>query len=267
MFCPKFSRELKFSGEKGSIMPQFIRFVGFSALLAISTAVFPVWAKNNKTTVYITDGQEEKAEPQANAVDPLESVNRPVFKFNDAVDRAALEPVAKGYRSVTSQDVRTGVRNALDNLGAPNQFLNSVLQGDAEAAFGSFWRFAINTTLGLGGLVDVASQAGLQVEEKDFGQTLGMYGVESGPYIVVPLLGPSNPRDLVGEVVDGVTNPFNYLAAPATVAIRVSDVVTQREKLLDTIAQIRETSFDPYSTIRSGYEQRRKHAIEQAKQK
>lgn len=226
-------------------------------------------AKHKQEPIYITEGQDEKGTQDGNGTgnDPLEAVNRPIYKFNETLDGVALEPAAKGYRAITTPDIRKGVRNAVTNLDAPNNVLNSVFQGDVNGIFTSFWRFAINSTLGIGGLVDVASEAGLKEDNKDFGQTLGMYGVPSGPYLMVPVIGPSNPRDLTGEVVDTLTNPFNYLATPVTIGIRVTDVVTKREELLDTLAHVRKTSFDPYATIKSAYQQRREHSIARAKNK
>jgi len=193
--------------------------------------------------------------------DPLEGFNRGVYKFNETVDNILLEPVARTYRAAIPKWGRERVGNALNNLSSPVVFANSVLQGDVDQSFATFWRFVINSTLGVGGLFDVAKEAGLKPRKEDFGQTIGKYGVGSGPYIVLPFIGPTTARDAVGKAVDSISNPFNYLTPAAVVTINTVDVVDEREGLLDTIDEIEETSFDPYSTIRSAYIQHRANLI------
>lgn len=194
-------------------------------------------------------------------LDPIEGFNRGVYKFNETVDDLFLEPVAKGYRAIVPAPARKKVSNVVSNISEPVSFANSIFQGDVENSLKTFWRFFINSTLGIGGLFDVASEAGLEARKEDFGQTLGKHGAEGGAYIVMPLLGPTNPRDLIGKAVDIFTNPFNYVGTAGTVAINATETVSKREEYIDTIDEINETSFDPYSTIRSAYIQKRTDQI------
>ena len=134
-----------------------------------------------------------QTEPSSSAVyDPFEGWNRGVYAFNDGVDRAVLEPVAKGYRTVTNEPVRQGVSNFLSNLGQPVVFANTVLQGKPLAALDTVTRFALNTTVGIGGVFDPATALDVPRHREDFGQTLGVWGVPSGPYLVLPVMGSSN---------------------------------------------------------------------------
>lgn len=202
--------------------------------------------------------------------DPLEPMNRQIFAFNEVVDDFVIAPVARGYRAITPQYARDGVNNFLNNLGEPVNMLNGLLQLDPEQTFTSFWRFVLNTTFGFGGFVDFAGEnTELAHRKEGFGDTLGVWGVDAGPYIVLPIMGPSNGRDLVGRVVDGFTDPFNYLLADPDVSdgndgLLARGVVTglaQREQLLETLDAVYEDSFDPYATIRSAYTQQRESAI------
>lgn len=197
--------------------------------------------------------------------DPYESTNRAIFGFNEAVDDYFLEPVAEGYEYIVPAWGRDRIGSALSNIQEPVTFFNSVFQGDVDNAFGSFWRFVLNTTIGIGGLFDQAQYAGLPKQREDFGQTLGTYGSEGGSYIVLPILGPSNSRDTVGLVVDSLTNPFNYLPGGAVAGITGSRVVHGRSEVLDLTKEIDRTSFDPYSAYRSAYTQRRNALINNQK--
>ena len=197
--------------------------------------------------------------------DPLEDTNRAIFDFNQMVDRNVLVPVAKAYRTVLPDVVRDSLRDFLHNLRAPLIFANDALQGDFERAGETFARFTLNSTLGVGGLIDVAGRWGqLPYHEQDLGVTFGVWGVPEGPYLVVPVLGPSNPRDLSGQVAEGFGDPFNYIVTgnPYTlywipfVRGGVSGV-DQRSRYIETLADIERTSLDYYATIRSLYRQRR----------
>jgi len=197
--------------------------------------------------------------------DPLEDTNRTIFDFNQMVDRNVLVPVAKAYRTVLPDVVRDSLRDFLHNLRAPLIFANDALQGDFERAGETFARFTLNSTLGVGGLIDVAGRWGqLPYHEQDLGVTFGVWGVPEGPYLVVPVLGPSNPRDLSGQVAEGFGDPFNYIVTgnPYTlywipfVRGGVSGV-DQRSRYIETLADIERTSLDYYATIRSLYRQRR----------
>ena len=194
--------------------------------------------------------------------DPIEGVNRGIFKFNDVVDTAVLEPVARGYRAGVPQPARTGVRNFLQNLKSPITIGNNLLQGDLTGAGDATTRMVANSLLGFAGLVDVAGHEGIKYQEEDFGQTLGKWGVGHGPYLVLPLFGPSSVRDTTGMIVDGYADPIRiwltntdnegwYYARAGVAAI------DKREELLDVIADLKKNSIDYYAAMRSTYGQRR----------
>ena len=194
--------------------------------------------------------------------DPLEPFNRAMFTFNRTVDRFLLRPVASGYRYITPQPIRNSIGNASDNIFEPVNMLNAFLQGDFNQGVVSFWRFVLNTTVGIGGLNDVATEAGLPRRTEDFGQTLAVWGVGSGPYIVWPLIGPSNPRDTVGFVADVFTNPITYYVERDDLyLIGAAQMVVLRERWLDQMDEIYDSSLDPYVTFRSMYQQRREAQI------
>jgi phospholipid-binding lipoprotein MlaA len=196
--------------------------------------------------------------------DPLESVNRKIFDFNQFVDRNAIAPAAKAYRAALPGPVRDSLRDFLNNLREPLVFANDALQGQFQRAGATMGRFVINSTLGMGGLVDVAGRWGVPYHEADLGLTLGAWGVPEGPYLVVPILGPTTPRDLGGQVAEGFGDPFNYIVTgnPWTlywipfVRGGVSGI-DQRSRYIETLADIERTSLDYYATIRSLYRQRR----------
>ncbi len=190
--------------------------------------------------------------------DPIEPFNRAVFAFNQVFDSYVFRPVASGYRYVTPQPIRTRIGNATDNLFEPINMLNSLLQGDVTQGVTSFWRFVINSTVGLAGLHDVAAEAGLKARTEDFGQTLGAWGVGSGPYIVLPILGPSNLRDTVGMVADVYSHPlYYYLEADDALVLAGTRALVVRERLIDPIDDINSSSLDPYASFRSIYSQLR----------
>jgi phospholipid-binding lipoprotein MlaA len=196
--------------------------------------------------------------------DPLERVNRAVFEFNRVVDALILEPVSILYGDVVPELGRRGVRNFLDNLRAPVIFVNDVLQGERDRAGVTIGRFFTNTIFGLG-LFDVAADFGHDKHDEDFGQTLAVWGIGDGPYLVLPLLGPSNARDLTGIAVDGfVIDPFGTILPTGTevpigarVARTATDAVDWRHRLAPAIDDIYRNSLDPYATFRTVYRQRR----------
>ena len=195
--------------------------------------------------------------------DPWESMNRGIFAFNRVADTYLLRPVAAGYRYVTPQLVRTHLGNFADNLSEPLNGVNALLQGDVVQGVQSFWRFIINSTIGLAGLNDVATVAGIPQRDEDFGQTLAVWGVGSGPYLVLPILGPSSVRDAGGRVGNWVVDPVNYVVdSNVAIGIAVGQGIVQRERLIDPIDDIFASSLDPYVSFRSIYQQRRKAQIE-----
>jgi phospholipid-binding lipoprotein MlaA len=193
--------------------------------------------------------------------DPWERFNRSSFAFNDALDRGVAKPVAKAYKKVTPRVVRTGVSNFFSNLDNITTIVNDVLQGKMRQAGHDSGRFLLNTTLGLGGLFDPASAAGLENNDEDFGQTLGKWGVTSGPYLMLPILGPSNVRDAFGRIPDTYTNPVTYVDDTATqYGLRVVSFLDLRAGLLDLDAQL-ERSYDRYAFVRNAWMQRREFLV------
>jgi phospholipid-binding lipoprotein MlaA len=195
--------------------------------------------------------------------DPLEPMNRAIFRFNDVVDGLFIEPAARLYGLTVPQPARKGIRNFLDNLGAPVIFVNDLLQGNRERAGVTLSRFMINTVLGGAGLFDMAQVFGHTQHYEDFGQTLGVWGVDEGFYLVLPLLGPSNPRDAVGRVFDSfVFDPVAYVASTEErIGRAVVDAIDTRYTLIPAIDDLRANSIDPYATARTVYRQRRASAI------
>lgn len=195
--------------------------------------------------------------------DPFETVNRGIFKFNEVLDKVLLKPIAKSYVFIVPEFGRDRVHNAVTNLNEPVNMLNGFLQGNPDRGFTSLWRFIINSTLGVAGLFDFAGHNfDLTHKEEDFGQTMGVYGWGSGPYIMLPVLGPSSGRDTFGRVVDIFSNPFNYSDSDAFVYGRTAaTALDARSRSLDMIDEIYRTSVDPYATIRSAYAQRREALV------
>lgn len=197
--------------------------------------------------------------------DPFEDTNRKIFDFNQVVDRHVLVPVAKAYRASLPQPVRNSLRDFLINLQEPLIFANDTLQGDFRRAKDTVVRFVLNSTIGMAGFVDVVGRwGGIPHHEQDLGITLGVWGIREGPYLVVPILGPSDARDLGAEAAEAFGDPWNRLVSgnPWTLywIPYVRGAVTgvdQRARYLDTLADIERTSLDYYATIRSLYRQRR----------
>lgn len=210
---------------------------------------------------------QNAATPDYEAVDrdPLEPFNRAVHQFNYTIDGAVLRPAAQIYQGVVPEKGRELVTNFLDNLYTPVIFANSVLQLDPDNSFASFWKFFVNTAFGVGGLFDVASETDLKVRNADFGQTLAVYGMGSGPYIVLPILGPCNGRDAVGRIGDAFMNPFNHLDEGVSITIWSATAIDKRSNNMKLLDDIYSTSLDPYATFRSGYTQKRAEDIRRAK--
>ncbi len=201
---------------------------------------------------------------QAN--DPLEPMNRKIFDFNMAVDRAVIKPVAQGYRDYVPQYGRDRVRDLLHNLREPLIFANDVLQGEPDRAMQTLMRFTFNTGFGALGLFDLAGAGGIPYHEEDLGETFGVWGVGEGPYLVLPILGPSNPRDVAGMAGEWVADPIDYGfwragTTWASYGRGALSGVDRREANLDTLDDIERTSIDFYSAVRSLYRQHREADI------
>jgi phospholipid-binding lipoprotein MlaA len=197
--------------------------------------------------------------------DPFEGVNRAIFAVNDTVDQVILRPVALVYRTVLPRPLRKGLSNFLSNASTPVTLANDILQGDMKRAETTVVRFFLNSVAGFGGLNDVASEAGWERHTEDFGQTLAVYGVPSGPYIVAPLLGPATPRHLVGRAVDILANPWTWILADVSLleslSPTVAETISARDEAIEALDATREGSPDYYVTIKSLYHQNRESEI------
>jgi phospholipid-binding lipoprotein MlaA len=202
-----------------------------------------------------------RAGPEGETLDPLEPINRPIYVFNDWLDRWLLRPVAKGYDTVAPKPVKYAVTNFFSNWATPVYVVNHVLQGSVGAAARQTARFAINTTLGLGGIIDAAQDANLPREDTGFGITLGKWGAGDGPYMMLPLFGPSNPRDAVGLFADRAIDPINnYKNASRRDKLRILRIIDRRRQLLSADKAVREAA-DPYIFVREAYLQMRRYRI------
>jgi len=194
--------------------------------------------------------------------DPLEPMNRGVYQFNDAVDRMLFKPVAETYREVIPALVRTGVSNFFSNINDVIVALNNLLQGKIGNAASDVGRVSINSTFGLLGVFDVASELGIEKNNEDFGQTLGYWGIGSGPYLVLPFFGPSSFRDTVGRVGDMLVDPTSQVdPSRARNQLRGASVVSRRASLLDASRVLETAALDPYEFVRDAYFQRRRSLI------
>lgn len=194
--------------------------------------------------------------------DPFEEANRFVFAFNDAIDDAFIHPMVKGYQLVLPKPARTGVSNFLSNLRSPIHLANQLLQGDVGGAGTVVARTVVNTVVGIGGLIDVAKHIGLEHEPEDFGQTLAVWGVGHGPYLVVPIIGPASARDYAGFIVDSFADPlrwwlFNIDEEGWYYAKVGADYMDVRHSLIGVLEDLEKSSIDYYAAVRSTYYQRR----------
>ena len=195
------------------------------------------------------------------AHDPWEKLNRQAFKFNEAADKVTLKPIAKGYRKIVPLPVRMGITNFFHNLGGPRSALNNFLQGKPRHGFGELGRFVINSTLGMGGLVDVATATGLEAHPEDFGQTAAVWGVPPGPYIMIPFMGPQTLRDAALLPANINTDIFHFVDETSVRdrlwALRGVDV---RHRLLP-LEEFLQDSKDPYVSLRESFLQNREFQI------
>lgn len=204
--------------------------------------------------------------------DPLENINRKIFKFNDYLDEKLLLPIATSYRNYTPKIIKSSFRNFLKNIKLPFSFINSFLQGKIENSSAISSTFLINSTIGIAGIIDIAGNKYIKYNVEDFGQTLAYYNFPQGPYIVLPFFGPSNIRDLSGLVIEKLINPFdvnkfdiasksNIITDNVKLTINSISLIDKRESLIDIISDIKVDSFDFYSTIKSSYIQNRNFEI------
>jgi phospholipid-binding lipoprotein MlaA len=195
--------------------------------------------------------------------DPLEPTNRVFYKINNGIDTVVLKPAAQAYRFVVPNPVRNGIHNFLDNVGSPVKFTNDTLEGKTGRASDTAMRFLINSVIGVAGFFDVAKDLGYPNHDTDFGLTLANWGVSEGPFLFLPILGPSSPREAVGFGVDLAIDPFMWIGRGThiyTVSSWTRTIVgalDARSNVLDAIDQIKKTALDPYATFRSLYRQNR----------
>lgn len=235
---------------------------GLAAGLALGACALPMLARA---------ADEAAASPLASADvdpdsglvwDPIEPVNRAVFVFNDTLDQWVVDPVASGWRFVLPHRVRLCVSNFFENLLIPVRFANDVLQAKPKVAFQDAGRFVINSWVGIGGLFDPASAGGIPKHTEDFGQTLGYWGVPPGPYLMLPILGPSNPRDALGLAVDsvGAVQSF-FLSYYILLAAAAVDRINDRSMNLEEVRAERAAAFDFYAAVRGAYTQYRANQV------
>jgi len=200
-----------------------------------------------------------------NSYDPIQPVNRVTDKVNDSVDRVTLKPIAQGYTAAVPKPMRTAVSNFYDNATYLNTVLNDFLQGKGGQGFQDLFRFLINSSLGIGGLVDVATPMGLERHEEDFGQTLAVWGVDKGAYLVVPLLGANSTRDMPDFITATATDPLFWaslvLAPAVSIPLTVLISVDKRSQLLDASDMRDELALDPYIFTREAWRQNREYNI------
>ncbi|MBI3147121.1 MAG: VacJ family lipoprotein [Betaproteobacteria bacterium] len=198
--------------------------------------------------------------------DPFEPMNRVIFEFNEASDKAIMKPIAQGYVEITPAPARTAINNFFGNLQDVVSFVNDLLQGKGAKAANDFSRVALNSSFGLLGLLDIASAAGIERGEEDFGQTLGAWGMGPGPYLVLPFFGPSNVRDGVGLVVDAQVYPLGYIeSVPERNSATALRLVNARANLLPAEKLMEQAALDKYTFLRGAYSQRRQSQVHDGK--
>ncbi|MET0546819.1 MAG: VacJ family lipoprotein [Caulobacterales bacterium] len=231
--------------------------------IAVAAAITanPAYAQGIGGTSVSTDQDVSGVEVS----DPLEGANRGLFAVHNVIDKYAMKPLALGYRWIFPSPVRKGVRNVLRNANSPVILVNNVLQGTPKKAGRTIARFGVNTTVGVLGIFDVASGWGIQRNDEDFGQTLGKWGVAEGPYLFIPVLGPSNARDLVGRVTDVFFDPLTYVEFKGDNEVKIARIVLTgldtREQLIEPIEDLNAQSSDPYATMKRIYTANRRNDI------
>jgi phospholipid-binding lipoprotein MlaA len=238
---------------------KFVSVIGLAALLLLAGCATPPPADDPDA---VADFKQMN--------DPLEPMNRTIFDFNDWLDRNALKPAAEIYRAVTPEILREGIANMIANLKSPIIFASDLLQGNVTRSGVTLGRFVVNSTVGVGGLWDPATKMGLPGHPADIGQTFAVWGVDEQFYLVLPLFGPSNPRDAIGLGIESTLDPLSYYLDDnhlrwASWARFTVTGLSQREAYIETIDDIKRTSLDYYSAMRSLYRQRRESLIQDAK--
>lgn len=200
--------------------------------------------------------------PNADPRDPLEPLNRVTYQVNNVLDEGIVKPTVHVYRTVTPQLVRTGVRNFFNNLSDTWSLLNNLLQGKMDHAVDTFARINVNTLVGLGGIFNVAGDLGIEQHREDFGQTMGVWGIPAGPYLVLPILGPSNIRDTTALVADSLANPTGQIPRVQYRNLMILlSIIDKRESLRNAEAMLDDLAFDPYSFTRDFYLQLRQSEV------
>ena len=235
---------------------------GFSALFVVACVLALAGCASR-------DEPQAQADVSLAANDPFEPMNRTVFDMNQGFDKTVLLPVAQAYVDVVPGPARDSVHNFLENLDLPITFANDLLQGEMTRAGQTLGRFTVNTTVGVGGLFDIASDWGIPDHSEDFGLTLGKWGVGEGPYLVVPFFGPDPPRDITGQVVDIFLDPTTYVHIREhfywSAAREVAEAIDLRSRNIDQIESIERSSVDYYASLRSLYRQHRNSEIRDGK--
>lgn len=248
----------------------FLKFIACGLIFASATL------SANDKFLGDEDFYEEELESEASVYDPLETINRYTFKFNDFVYMKLIKPIADGYEKVTPDPVKEGASNFFDNLKYPIRLSGNLLQGRLKGAWVETGRFAINSTIGVAGIFTPADDLdGFEpIPEEDIGQALGSWGIGEGPYLVLPLLGPSNLRELGGFLADKAVNPLEEpfsladeknwdLSWESETVLDVTDFIVTSPSVIDRYIQLKDSSVDPYSAIKNGFTQYRRAAIEQ----
>ena len=256
------------SGTTGQLMviSSLSRSVRSSSAVALAVSALSLALLSGCATPPPADDPDAVAEyDQTN--DPFEPTNRAIFDFNMAADRAVFKPVAEGYRDYVPEYARDRIHDAIDNWRGPLRFLNDIAQGDIDHAVETFIRFTFNTGFGIGGLFDLSTPSGIPNHQTDTGATFAVWGVGEGPYLMLPILGPSNPRDLAGWAVDYEFDPVDFRLAQFDGYRWVSETrgavsgIDKREHNLDAMNEVERSALDLYSSVRSLYRQHREAEI------
>ncbi|WP_052046033.1 MlaA family lipoprotein [Candidatus Paracaedibacter symbiosus] len=244
-----------------------IVFLSGLSFLAVEAAV----PQANESTAQTTPAEEEDFGEDEELNDPLEPLNRTIYFFNSILDAFITKPLAIAYRLGLPEEIRNGIGNAFTNIGAPITFVNHLLQGQPSRAGTTLARFGINTTLGIGGLFDPARDMGFHTLETNFNETMGVWGVNTGPYLMLPIIGPSSFRGSFGLGADYFTQPLNYAFRPENHNLWIGltmtgvEIVHQRNLVLEAIDDLEATSLDMYASLRSIYFQKQTYRLTKLK--